>query len=192
MEKICNKCKWFDNIKCIHSDGSCLKLDSDGRRPDSIEFSSMEEDAKRRDLTINGLFMDPESGEIFDFVGGKEDLEHEVVSFIGDAQDRIDEDRLRMLRAVRFTARLNFEMDSNVMRVLRKNAHRINDVSVERIKDELDKMMKMSHPSIAFNLLRESGLLRFILPEVEVLWGSKHSARWHAEGATVRRKIFID
>lgn len=165
--------------------------ESDGRRPNSVEFSSIKEDALRRDLTINGLFWDPIEEKVFDFVGGEEDINHEIIQFIGDAQDRIDEDRLRMLRAVRFTAKLNFNMADNVMDALRKNAHRISDVSAERIKDEMDKMLKISKPSIALNLLRESGLLKHFLPEVDALFGCKQSARWHAEGSKVR-KIFLD
>ncbi len=182
MGKLCNKCNWFENEKCIHIEGSCLKIESDGRRPESVEFSSMEEDAKRRDLTINGLFFDPITEEIFDFVGGQKDINHGIIQFIGDAKDRIDEDRLRILRAIRFSARFDFDMESDTLNAIKKNAHRINDVSIERIKMELDKMLLIRKPSEAFNMLHETGLLKHILPEVDVLWSVEQSPRWHAEG----------
>ena len=182
MEKLCDKCKWFENEKCIHIEGSCLKIDGDGRRPDSVEFSSMEEDAKRRDLTINGLFFDPIKEEIFDFVNGENDMNHKEIRFIGDAQERIDEDHLRMLRAIRFTSRLGFNIDNDTKNVIKKNAHKINDISMERIKSELDKMLLVRKPSHAFNLLKEVGLLEHILPEVDVLEDCEQSPKWHSEG----------
>jgi poly(A) polymerase len=154
----------------------------DGRRPDSVSFSSMEEDAKRRDLTINGLFLDPTTDKVFDFVGGREDIEHGLISFIGNAEERIEEDRLRILRAVRFAARLNFDMDDEARKAIKNNAHRIHDVSVERIKSEIDKMMKASKPSVAFEMMREFGLLKHIMPEVDAMWGQKQGPKWHSEG----------
>ncbi len=157
--------------------------EGDGRRPDSVTFSSMEEDAKRRDLSINGLFLDPVTGEIFDFVGGKKDLEDGRIRFIGDAQSRIDEDKLRMLRAVRFACRLGFTMDEDTKSVIRSNAHLIGQVSKERIKAELDKMLVCKKPSFAIEMLKEVGLLGHILPAVAMLWDCEQSIKWHSEGS---------
>ena len=155
---------------------------TDGRRPDSIVFSTPKEDASRRDLTINGLFFNPLTNEVIDFVDGKADIEAKKIRFIGNAEERIEEDRLRIVRAVRFTARLGFEMDDDTFKAIKKNAHRIHDVSVERIKDELDKMMAMEKPSVAFELLHKTGLLAHILPEVDALVGAEQSKKWHQEG----------
>lgn len=155
---------------------------SDGRRPDSVEFSGMEEDAKRRDLTINGLFLDPLTDEVFDFVGGRDDLDKEVIRLIGNPQERIDEDRLRLMRVVRFAARFGFHIESETFTVVEKNAHRANDVSAERVKAEMDKMLLTSKPSTAFVLMHETGLLRHTLPEVDCLWSSPQSPKWHSEG----------
>lgn len=166
--------------------------ESDGRRPDSVTFSSMEADAQRRDLSINGMFFDPMTEEIHDFVGGKSDLEAGVIRFIGDPQERIDEDKLRMLRAVRFAARFGFSMDGLTKEVIKKNAHLVTTVSAERIKAEMDKMLKCDKPSVAIELMHELGLLAHTLPEVDILWGVDQSPKWHSEGATVREKIYID
>lgn len=155
---------------------------SDGRRPDSVEFSSPEEDAKRRDLTINGLFFDPIKEEVFDFVGGRQDLEDGVIRFIGDAEERIEEDRLRMLRVVRFAARFGFDVDPETISTVAHNAHKIHSVSVERIKAELDKMLLGDVPSRAFELLRAFGLLDHVLPKVTKLWDAPQSPKWHSEG----------
>jgi len=157
--------------------------ESDGRRPNSVEFSSMKEDANRRDLTINGMFWDPIEEKLLDFVGGEKDLKDKKIRFIGNVQDRIDEDRLRMLRAVRFTTRFNFDIDEETKEVIKENAHNILDISAERIKAELDKMLKGNKPSKSFELLREVGLLEFILPEVHALWNQDQSLKWHSEGA---------
>lgn len=154
----------------------------DGRRPDSVEFSSMEEDAKRRDLTINGLFLEPFSGKIFDFVGGQEDIKNKIIRFIGDPKERIDEDRLRVLRVIRFATRFDFTIDRNTLRAIKLNAHRIHDVSMERIKDEFDKMLKQEHPSEAILLLKETGLLEETIPELIPLWSTPQSTKWHLEG----------
>lgn len=163
--------------------------ESDGRRPDSVEFSSMEEDAKRRDLTINGLFLEPFSGKIFDFVGGQEDIKNKIIRFIGDPKERIDEDRLRVLRVIRFAARFDFTIDKNTLRAIKLNAHRIHDVSMERIKDEFDKMLKQERPSEAILLLKETGLLNETLPELLPLWDTPQSTKWHKEGSKVKRII---
>jgi len=156
--------------------------ESDGRRPDSVSFSSMEEDAKRRDLTVNSMFLDPVTDEVHDFVGGMEDMLSQVVRFVGDPQERVEEDKLRMLRVVRFAARLDFDVDPATFEAVKRNAHRVKDVSVERVKDELDKMLLCKKPSVAFEMLRSTGLLKQVLPEVDCLWDSEQSPKWHSEG----------
>lgn len=157
--------------------------ESDGRRPDSVEFSTMEADAQRRDLSINGMFFDPMTEEIHDFVGGGADLEAGVIRFIGDPQERIDEDKLRILRAIRFATRFEFDMDGLTKEVIKKNAHLIEQVSAERVKAEMDKMLRCDKPSEAITLLHELGILSHILPEVDVLWDVEQSPKWHQEGS---------
>jgi poly(A) polymerase len=154
---------------------------SDSRRPDSVEFSSMEEDAKRRDFTINALFFDPISKEIHDFVGGEKDMAARKLRFVGSAASRIDEDHLRILRAFRFAAKFDMTFAPDTAKALRSLSD-LSGVSAERIKAELDKMLAADKPSIAFKLMQEFGLLEIILPEVAVLDGEQHSARWHSEG----------
>lgn len=156
---------------------------SDGRRPDSVEFSSMEEDAKRRDLTINAMFLDPITNEVFDFVGGKEDIRNGVIRFVGNAEERIEEDKLRILRAIRFGAKFHFNFDEKTEDALFNNAHRVmGNVSVERIGQELEKMLLLPNPSHAFNALNRFGILKFILPEIDRLMFSPQSKKWHSEG----------
>ena len=157
--------------------------DSDGRRPNSINFATMEEDAQRRDLTINGLFFDPIENKIFDFVNGLEDIKDRLIVFIGDADERIKEDHLRMLRAVRFANRFGFDLVDSTKKALIRNAHLITvGVSPERIKDELDKMLMLEKPSKAIEMLKDVGLLTLILPEVDILWNQEQGPKWHSEG----------
>ena len=121
---------------------------SDSRRPDAIEYTDEREDAVRRDFTINGVFLDPETGQVLDYVGGKADLERGVIRAIGDPFERIREDRLRMLRAVRFAARMQFSIERATFEAVRASAASIVDtVSAERIRDELVKMLTAGDPS---------------------------------------------
>lgn len=138
---------------------------SDGRHPDSIQFSTAEKDAQRRDFTINGLFYDPVTDRVLDFVGGQQDLLEKLIRAIGDPDQRIGEDRLRMLRAVRFAARLGFRIDPQTMEGIRRSAGSIHQISSERIANELRLMF--GHPSrtAALDYLRDSTLLEQILPE---------------------------
>ena len=139
---------------------------SDGRRPDSIEYSTPEMDAHRRDFTINGLFFDPLQEKIVDFVGGQNDLERGLVKAIGDPAQRIAEDKLRMLRAVRFAANLDFQLDPATKLTIERHASEIVIVSVERIAVELNRMLVNEHRRRAVELLIETGLLTVILPEL--------------------------
>ena len=155
----------------------------DGRRPDSVQFSSdPREDVLRRDFTINGMLLDPFSNAVLDFVGGRADLAAKVVRTIGEPPLRFGEDKLRMLRAVRFAARLGFAIDPETMAAMRSLAGEIAQVSCERIRDELTRMLTEGHARRAMELLHESGLLAEILPEVEKLRGVAQPPEFHPEG----------
>ncbi len=139
---------------------------SDGRRPDHVEFCSPEEDARRRDFTINGMFYDPVDSRVLDYVGGEHDLGAGVVRAIGDPHDRMREDKLRMLRAVRFAATLDFELDASTAAAVREMAGQLTVVSAERIAQELKKMLVDQHRRRAMELCSDVGLLPVIFPEL--------------------------
>lgn len=151
-------------VATFRSDGSY----SDGRRPDSVTFSSPEEDAQRRDFTINGMFFDPLEHKVLDFVGGERDLSQGYIRAIGDPHARMREDKLRMLRAVRFTASLEFGLARNTKAAVIEMAPQIHVVSAERIAAELRRMLTDRHRHVAVALANEVGLLREILPEVSM------------------------
>jgi tRNA nucleotidyltransferase/poly(A) polymerase len=165
-------------IATFRSDGVYL----DGRRPVSVTFSSPEEDAKRRDFTINGMFYDPVADQVVDFVDGKSDLEHRLVRAIGDPNERFSEDHLRLLRAVRFAAALDFEIEPATWKAVTEKAHQIRNVSHERIRDELMKIMADPHRVRGLDLLDQSGLLKNILPEVNQMHGCEQPPQFHPEG----------
>ncbi len=137
---------------------------SDGRRPDSIEFTDAKEDALRRDFTINGMFFDPVQKKVIDYVGGQADLHAKRIRAIGDAEKRIDEDKLRMLRAARFAATYKFEIESETMKAIQNRAHEINAVSHERIGAEVLRMFAHRTFLSGFDFLIETGLWNSILP----------------------------
>src|SRR5271165_6451223 len=156
---------------------------SDGRHPDEVRFSrDPREDVARRDFTINGMMLDPVSGEVLDFVGGREDLEAGIVRVIGDAERRFGEDKLRMLRAVRFAARFEYAIDPATFAAMRRLAGEIQVVSRERVRDELTRMLTEGHGRRAFLLLDESGLLKHVLPEISAMKGVEQPAEFHPEG----------
>src|SRR3954467_11289768 len=137
---------------------------SDGRHPDEVRFSKTpQEDVARRDFTINGMLLDPVSGEVLDFVGGRKDLEAGIVRTIGDPEKRFGEDKLRMLRAVRFAARFEYAIEPATFAAIQALAAKISDVSRERVRDELTKMLTEGHARRAFELLDETGLLQQVL-----------------------------
>jgi poly(A) polymerase len=142
---------------------------SDGRRPDHVEFCSPEEDARRRDFTINGMFYDPVDGRVLDYVGGEHDLAAGIVRAIGEPRDRMREDKLRMLRAVRFAATLEFQLDPATAAAVRDMAPQLNAVSAERIAQELKRMLVDAHRRRAVELCRDLGLLPVIFPELSPL-----------------------
>lgn len=154
----------------------------DGRRPESVDFSNPERDAARRDFTVNGLFYDPLKDEVLDFVAGKTDLECGVIRAIGSPVDRFHEDKLRLLRAVRFAASLGFEIEEKTWAAVCKMAPEIHAVSAERIRDEVLKIFLSPARVAGLDLLRESGLLREVLPEVADLEGCEQPPEFHPEG----------
>jgi tRNA nucleotidyltransferase/poly(A) polymerase len=169
---------WEFEVATFRSDGVYL----DGRRPESVTFSSAEEDAQRRDFSINGMFYDPVASAIIDYVGGQKDLEKRLIRAIGDPGLRFAEDRLRLLRAVRFAATLNFAIEAETWGALQRDATQINAVSPERIRDELMKILTDPHRLRGFDFLDASGLLEQILPEVNALKGCEQPAQFHPEG----------
>lgn len=165
-------------VATFRADGVYL----DGRHPTSVRFSSAAEDVARRDFTINGLLYDPETGRVIDHVGGQADIAARLVRCIGDPRARFGEDRLRMLRAVRFVVRFGFEMEPATWDALRELAPAIGDVSAERIRDELLKMLTGPTPDRALRLLDASGLLAEVLPEVAAMKGVDQPPDYHPEG----------
>jgi len=156
---------------------------SDGRHPDRVEYSkSALEDVRRRDFTINALLLDPETDEAFDFVGGRDDLRAGIIRAIGPPQERFREDKLRMLRAVRFAARFRYAIEASTFTAIRRLATEINQVSAERIRDELTKMLTEGAARRAFELLDETGLLNQVLPEISAMKGVDQPPQFHPEG----------
>ncbi len=156
---------------------------SDGRRPDRVIYGNDPElDATRRDFTVNGLFYDPVRGEVLDFVGGIEDLRRGVLRCIGDAAVRFSEDRLRILRAARFAASLRFELDEETFRAALRFSDRLTEISGERIRTELEKILVGPDPEGGFRLLDRIGVLKTVLPEIDALHGMEQPPKYHPEG----------
>jgi poly(A) polymerase len=170
----------------IHVEVATYRSDvgySDGRHPDAVRYAeTAQEDVKRRDFTINGLLLDPITNEVLDYVGGRRDLASRIVRTIGDPRLRLREDKLRMMRAVRFAARLGYELDSATMASIRELAREIHQVSRERIRDELDKMLTEGHARRCFELLDAGGLLIEVLPEISAMKGVEQPPQYHPEG----------
>ncbi|MGI8771462.1 MAG: CCA tRNA nucleotidyltransferase [Acidobacteriaceae bacterium] len=174
-------------VATFRSDGAY----SDGRHPDAVRYSSdPKEDVLRRDFTINGMLLDPAvlartgSAEeaVLDWVGGRADLKAGVVRAIGEPARRFEEDKLRMLRAVRFAARFDFDLEAETRRAIRTRAAKIHEVSRERVRDELTRMLTEGRARRAFELLDETGLLKEILPEVSAMHGVEQPPEFHPEG----------
>ena len=156
---------------------------TDGRHPDAVRFSKEpREDVLRRDFTINGMMLDPETNELLDFVGGRKDLEAGVIRAIGDPEQRFAEDKLRMLRAVRFAARFNYEIEPETFTAIQRHAPEIRIVSRERVRDELTRMLLEGHARRAFLLLDATGLLSEVLPEISAMEGIEQPPEFHPEG----------
>jgi putative nucleotidyltransferase with HDIG domain len=154
----------------------------DGRHPSSVRFTTAAEDAARRDFTINALFLDPETGEVIDYVNGVRDLEARMIRAVGDPRVRFKEDKLRLIRAIRFAAGLNFDIDDATFKAVADMASEIKVVSAERIGAELTKMLTTRGQSRGFKLMLETGLLDAILPEIAVMVGVRQPPEFHPEG----------
>jgi poly(A) polymerase len=165
-------------VATFRSDGQYI----DGRHPTAVHFSSPEEDAQRRDFTINGMFWDPVEKKVIDFVGGEKDLKQGIIRAIGDPKARFEEDKLRMLRAVRFSARFNFPIEKETYSAIKTLSSEIDAVSQERVRDELVKMLTGPDPAKSILLMDETGLLKVILPEIAALKGIEQPPEFHPEG----------
>ena len=167
----------FD-VATFRNDGSY----NDGRHPEDVTFSTPEEDTARRDFTINGIFFDPISQKHIDFVDGRSDIEKKVVRAIGDPDLRFQEDHLRLLRAVRFAARFNYEIEEKTWKSIKLNASGISKISKERVRDELTKILLNENRVLGFDLLVDSGLMVHIIPEILQLRGCEQPPQFHPEG----------
>jgi poly(A) polymerase len=156
---------------------------SDGRHPDRVDYTkSPQDDVKRRDFTINALLLDPETNEILDFVGGREDLEAGIIRAIGDPAARFGEDKLRMVRAVRFAARFGYAIEPATLKAIQKLAPEIDQISMERLRDELTKILTEGAARRGFELLDQTGLLIYLLPEIAKMKGVEQPPQFHPEG----------
>lgn len=165
-------------IATFRTDGSY----KDGRRPETVTFTTPEEDAKRRDFTINGLFENPETGELIDYVGGLTDLKAKVLRAIGNPTDRFQEDALRLLRAIRFSTTLVFPIESATLTAIKENAQLLDKLPPERIRDEFSKTIIHPNRRKGLELLVDTDLIRHFLPEVLALIGCEQPPEWHPEG----------
>jgi tRNA nucleotidyltransferase/poly(A) polymerase len=177
-------------VVCVLIDGDTFEVTTfrrdldyqDGRHPTEVEFSDPRQDALRRDFTINGMFYDPLEAKLIDYVGGEKDLRDQIIRTIGDPLQRFAEDRLRMMRAVRFSCQLGFGIDSRTFSAIRAHAEQILSVSWERIRDELLKALTSPRPAEALDLLDQSRLLEILFPEVHAMHGVEQPPQFHPEG----------
>jgi len=174
-------------VATFRSDGAYV----DGRHPTAVEFSTAEADARRRDFTINGLFFDPLAQEVVDYVGGRADLAAGIIRAIGDAEERIGEDRLRMIRAIRFAASFGFTIEPGTSAAIRANASAITSVAWERIGTELVRILTEGAAARGFELLAETNLLEPILPEVAAMRGVPQPPDYHPEGDVFRHTLLL-
>jgi poly(A) polymerase len=156
---------------------------TDGRHPDQVTYTrDPKEDVQRRDFTINGLLLDPLNNEVLDYVGGRADLKAGIIRTIGQPERRFAEDKLRMLRAVRFAARFEYQIDAATFEAIRVLRSEVHQVSRERVRDEIVKMLTEGHARRAFELLDQTGLLKEVLPEVDKMHGVEQPPEFHPEG----------
>ena len=153
-----------------------------GRHPTEVSFTDSRHDALRRDFTVNALFLNPFNQEILDYVKGREDLDRKLIRTVGPSARRFNEDKLRILRAVRFACQLGFEIDPETYREVQNFAEKLTEVSWERIREEVLKILTGPAPAGGLRLLLDSGLLRIILPEVATMRGVEQPAEFHPEG----------
>ncbi len=169
---------WTFEVATFRSDSGT----SDGRRPDAVLFTHAADDALRRDFTINALFYDPVADEIHDFIGGRTDISNKLIRFIGEPHQRILEDHLRILRAVRFKNTLGFGYHPDTYAALKKHAHLAGKVSFERMRDELNKIILARSAHVAFEDMQDTGILLHVLPELEACKGVAQPPEYHHEG----------
>ncbi len=174
-------------VATFRSDGRYL----DGRHPIEVHFSSEKEDALRRDFTINGMFFDPIEDLLIDYVGGKQDIEAKLIRCIGNPNQRFAEDKLRLIRAVRFTARFGYRIEPSTHQTLVALAPQILEVSAERIRDELAKILMGPRPGQGARLLHQTGLLKVILPEVAAMEGVQQPPEFHPEGDVLTHTLLL-
>lgn len=174
-------------VATFRQDGPYL----DGRRPSTVAYSEERYDALRRDFTINAMFFDPGNDSILDFAGGQEDLQNKRIRTVGDPRQRFEEDYLRLLRAVRFAARLNYTIEEKTLAALCELAPNIVRTSAERIRDELIRMLTESGAKRAFLLLDQTGLLAQVLPEVSAMKGIEQPPEFHPEGDVFQHTLLM-
>ncbi len=163
----------------------------DGRHPSNVRFGSLEEDIRRRDFTINGMVYDPVDDRVIDLVEGKKDIERRLVRAIGNAEQRFEEDRLRMIRAVRIAASLGFAIDEATFAAIEKSAATITQIAWERIGDEVTRILTEGGARRGFELLDTSGLLQVLLPEIVALKGTRQSPDYHPEGDVFNHTLLL-
>jgi len=154
----------------------------DGRHPESVSFSNLEQDAQRRDFTVNGLYFDTTSNQVIDQVGGRADIKRKLIQTIGDPEARFLEDHLRMMRAIRFAVQLEFDIAPKTFGAIQKHSQKIKMISAERVRDELIKIVTSPQPARGIRLLDVSGLLEHILPEIGRMKGVEQPMEYHPEG----------
>jgi poly(A) polymerase len=163
----------------------------DGRRPSHVRYGSLEEDVRRRDFTINGMVYDPLDDRVIDLVEGRGDLDQRRIRAIGDPEQRFQEDRLRMIRAVRFAASLNFVIEDSTFAAVQRLATTIVDIAAERLGDEITRILTEGGAQRGFELLDATGLLKVLLPEVEALKGTWQSPDYHPEGDVFKHTMLL-
>lgn len=164
----------------------------DGRHPENIEFTNAQEDAMRRDFTVNGLFYDPDRKEVIDYVGGRQDLHCKIIRAIGAPEQRFEEDYLRMMRAVRFTCTLGFTLEEVTRRAIRDRAPHIRDISIERVQQEFTRiLLEAPRAGRGLEMLYDLGLLQVFLPEVAALHGVEQPPCFHPEGDAFRHTVIM-
>lgn len=164
----------------------------DGRRPSEVSYSSDEkDDVIRRDFTINGFLYDPIKEELYDYVNGLKDLERGVIETIGDPVERFNEDKLRMIRAVRFSARFEFRIEERTFHAIESMADRITEVSAERLRDEIVRIITQQNPGYGLRMLKQTNLLRFVLPEVQDMDNVPQPPEFHPEGDVFRHTCIV-
>lgn len=164
---------------------------SNGRHPDQVVFADEREDALRRDFTVNGMFYDPALDRVIDYVGGREDLARRVIRTIGDPVKRFDEDRLRMMRAIRFACRMHWQLEPRTFRAIQGQSSRIREISQERIRDEFVRILTEGGAPLGIRWLIDSGLMAHTVPEVAAMEGVPQPAEFHPEGDVLAHTLIM-